>query len=126
MSTIVFGACLLMLAGAAAGVMYRLVKGPAMLDRVLASDVLLSVVATAVALEMVWSGHTDYMMVIVTIALLGFIGSVSVARFVQPTRPRSISETAEEARSTPEGAASSAAQGARGPSAGADDGRKGE
>lgn len=93
MSPVVLGICLVMLAVAAAGVLYRLVKGPALLDRVLASDVLLAVVAAAIAVEMVWKSHTDYMIVIVTLSLLGFIGSVSVARFVQPTRPRKTGET---------------------------------
>lgn len=101
MSTIVMAVCLVMLAGAAAGVLYRLVKGPALLDRVLSSDVLLSVVVAAIALEMVWSDHTDYMMVIVTVSLLGFIGSVSVARFVQPTRPRKTGQTDEGATKEP-------------------------
>lgn len=95
MSTIVMAVCLVMLAGAAAGVLYRLVKGPSLLDRVLSSDVLLSVVVAAIALEMVWSDHADYMMVIVAVSLLGFIGSVSVARFVQPTRPRKSGQSDE-------------------------------
>ena len=97
MSPVVLGICLVMLAVAAAGVLYRLVKGPALLDRVLASDVLLAVVAAAIAVEMVWKSHTDYVIVIVTLSLLGFIGSVSVARFVQPTRPRKAGETEEAA-----------------------------
>lgn len=101
MSTIVMAVCLVMLAGAAAGVLYRLVKGPSLLDRVLSSDVLLSVVVAAIALEMVWSDHSDYMMVIVTVSLLGFIGSVSVARFVQPTRPRKTGQTDEGATKEP-------------------------
>ncbi|MFD3800526.1 monovalent cation/H+ antiporter complex subunit F [Kocuria palustris] len=101
MSTIVMAVCLVMLAGAAAGVLYRLVKGPSLLDRVLSSDVLLSVVVAAIALEMVWSDHSDYMMVFVTVSLLGFIGSVSVARFVQPTRPRKTGQTDEGATKEP-------------------------
>lgn len=106
MSTIVMAVCLVMLAGAAAGVLYRLVKGPSLLDRVLSSDVLLSVVVAAIALEMVWRDHTDYMIVVVTVSLLGFIGSVSVARFVQPTRPRKTGETDGGATKEPAEAAS--------------------
>lgn len=101
MSTIVLSICLVMLTGCAAGVLYRLVKGPALLDRVLASDVLLSLVASGIALQMVWTGDVEYLILIVTVALVGFIGSVSVARFVQPTRPRK----AHEAGSGPDGAA---------------------
>ena len=86
MSTIVMAVCLVMLAGAAAGVLYRLVKGPSLLDRVLSSDVLLSVVVAAIALEMVWSDHSDYMMVIVTVSLLGFIGYRKVRKVRPPER----------------------------------------
>ena len=56
MSTIVMAVCLVMLAGAAAGVLYRLVKGPSLLDRVLSSDVLLSVVVAAIALHNIPEG----------------------------------------------------------------------
>lgn len=88
MNPIVMGVCLVMLAVCAAGVLHRLVKGPALLDRVLASDVLLSLVASSIALHMVWSEDYAYLILIVTVSLVGFIGSVSVARFVQPTRPK--------------------------------------
>ena len=81
MSTIVMAVCLVMLAGAAAGVLYRLVKGPSLLDRVLSSDVLLSVVVAAIALEMVWRDHSDYMMVIVTVS------RATISRLAIPKAP---------------------------------------
>lgn len=86
MNPIVLLLAVLLLSGAAAGVLYRLVKGPALLDRVLASDVLLAVVAAAVCLDMIWLGNTDYLILTVMISLVGFLASVTFARFVQ-TRP---------------------------------------
>lgn len=86
MNSIVLLLAVLLLAGAAAGVLYRLVKGPALLDRVLASDVLLAIVAAAVCVDMIWQGNTDYLTLTVMISLVGFLASVTFARFVQ-TRP---------------------------------------
>ncbi|WP_368660373.1 monovalent cation/H+ antiporter complex subunit F [Kocuria sp.] len=86
MNSIVLFLAVLMLAGAAAGVLYRLVKGPALLDRVLASDVLLAIVAAAVCVDMLWQQNTDYLVLTVMISLVGFLASVTFARFVQ-TRP---------------------------------------
>lgn len=86
MNSIVLLLAVLLLAGAASGVLYRLVKGPALLDRVLASDVLLAIVAAAVCVDMIWQENTDYLMLTVMISLVGFLASVTFARFVQ-TRP---------------------------------------
>lgn len=86
MNSIVLLLAVLLLAGAAAGVLYRLVKGPALLDRVLASDVLLAIVAAAVCVDMIWQKNTDYLTLTVMISLVGFLASVTFARFVQ-TRP---------------------------------------
>lgn len=86
MNSVVLFLAVLMLVGAAAGVLYRLVKGPALLDRVLASDVLLAIVAAAVCVDMIWQQNTDYLTLTVMISLVGFLASVTFARFVQ-TRP---------------------------------------
>ncbi|NKE10974.1 cation:proton antiporter [Kocuria subflava] len=86
MNPYVLVTAVLLLSGGAVGVLYRLVKGPSLLDRVLASDVLLAIVAAAVCVDMVWKGTTDYMILTVMISLVGFLASVTFARFVQ-SRP---------------------------------------
>ncbi|MHA7208519.1 monovalent cation/H+ antiporter complex subunit F [Arthrobacter sp. MDT1-65] len=62
--------------------LYRAVRGPSILDRVLALDVVLAVIGAALVLNMVVNRHLDNLILLVTISLIGFIGSVTVARFV--------------------------------------------
>lgn len=67
---------------AAAGAIYRLALGPSLLDRVIASDVLLAIVGAALAIEMVYNHHMDNIFLLVIISLIGFLGAVTVARNV--------------------------------------------
>lgn len=71
----------------AAAAIVRTIKGPSLLDRVLAIDVLLSVVSAALITEMAVNGHQNNLVLVVVICLVGFIGSVTVARFVIDRRP---------------------------------------
>ncbi|KQO03483.1 MULTISPECIES: monovalent cation/H+ antiporter complex subunit F [unclassified Arthrobacter] len=75
----VVGGILALAAGLA---LYRAVLGPSILDRVLALDVVLAVIGAALVLNMVVNRHLDNLILLVTISLIGFIGSVTVARFV--------------------------------------------
>jgi multicomponent Na+:H+ antiporter subunit F len=59
----------------------RVSLGPTMLDRVVALDVLVAVVICGLALEAAMHRHTTTLPVLVVLSLLGFVGSVSVARF---------------------------------------------
>ncbi len=52
-----------------------------MLDRVVALDVLVAVVICGLALEAAVRQHTTTLPILVVLSLLGFVGSVSVARF---------------------------------------------
>jgi multicomponent Na+:H+ antiporter subunit F len=67
---------------AAALALYRAVRGPSILDRVLALDVVLAIIGAVLVLNMVVNRHLDNLILLVTISLVGFIGSVTVARFV--------------------------------------------
>ncbi|MBG6224370.1 multicomponent Na+:H+ antiporter subunit F [Arthrobacter sp. CAN_A2] len=62
--------------------LYRAVRGPSILDRVLAIDVVLAIVGGGLVLNMVVGRHLDNLLLLVTISLIGFVGSVTVARFV--------------------------------------------
>ncbi|MER1997983.1 MAG: monovalent cation/H+ antiporter complex subunit F [Arthrobacter sp.] len=75
-----------MLAVSAAGAIFRIVRGPSILDRVLAADVLLAIVGGALIVDMVVNRNLDYLALLVAISLIGFIGSVTVARFVTDRR----------------------------------------
>ncbi|MDP5226748.1 MULTISPECIES: monovalent cation/H+ antiporter complex subunit F [Arthrobacter] len=68
---------------AAAAAIYRIAKGPSLLDRMLASDVLLSIVVTALLLDMAVNRNLNNLVLVISLAVVGFIGSVTVARFVQ-------------------------------------------
>jgi multicomponent Na+:H+ antiporter subunit F len=59
----------------------RISWGPTMLDRVVALDVLVAVVICGLALEAAVHRHTTTLPILVVLSLLGFVGSVSVARF---------------------------------------------
>lgn len=74
-----------LLSAATAGALYRLARGPSLLDRVVATDVLLAIVAAALAVEMAYHRHLDNLVLMVIVSLVGFIGSVTVARFATQT-----------------------------------------
>lgn len=74
------GALLLM--AAAILTVVRMSRGPSSLDRVVAADVLVAVVIAALALEAILNDHTTTLPVMLVLSLLGFAGSVSIARFV--------------------------------------------
>lgn len=74
------------LALAALGAVYRILKGPSLLDRVLATDVLLAILAAALAVDMAVHRRLDNLVLLVSISLIGFIGSVVVARYVSEKR----------------------------------------
>ncbi|MFZ2529396.1 MAG: monovalent cation/H+ antiporter complex subunit F [Rhodococcus sp. (in: high G+C Gram-positive bacteria)] len=60
---------------------YRVLAGPTSLDRLVAVDAILAIAMCGLALWAVYSGDTTIAPAIVALALVGFIGSVSVARF---------------------------------------------
>lgn len=64
----------------------RLVRGPGLLDRVVALDCLLVILVMAVATESS-SGNRSGVALSITVsaALLGFVGTVAVARYVERT-----------------------------------------
>ena len=70
-----------LLAAAAALALVRAERGPSMLDRTVALDVLTSVIVGAIALEAAWSLRIDTVPILVVLALVGFISSVTIARF---------------------------------------------
>ncbi|QJU56158.1 sodium:proton antiporter [Herbiconiux sp. SALV-R1] len=70
------------MAAGAVGALYRIIKGPSALDRIIASDVLVATAIIAIGAEMAINRHTDNLPVMLGLALFGIVGSVSVARFI--------------------------------------------
>ena len=62
--------------------LWRIVKGPSILDRAVASDVLLTEVMCVLGAEMALNHHTRTLPVLLIIAAVGVFGSISIARFV--------------------------------------------
>ncbi len=63
----------------------RIVRGPSMLDRTVAADVLMAATAGAFGIEAAVSRSTTTLPILVVLALVGFLGSVSIARFAPQT-----------------------------------------
>lgn len=81
--TTVLAVCgLVILGGAALLTLIRMARGPSTLDRVVAGDVLIAVVIAALAVEAVVNRHATTLPVILVLALVGFAGSLSMARFL--------------------------------------------
>jgi len=59
----------------------RIVRGPTMLDRAVATDTFIAMVAAAIGIEAVANDRTLTLPILVALALVGFLGSVAVARF---------------------------------------------
>ncbi|MFC0096664.1 monovalent cation/H+ antiporter complex subunit F [Micromonospora marina] len=66
----------------------RIIRGPSILDRAVATDVLLAVAVAAIATEAAYSRDATALPVLVVLALVGFVGSVSVARFASRRGPK--------------------------------------
>jgi multicomponent Na+:H+ antiporter subunit F len=86
MMQIVLAVTAVILSLAAAGAIIRIARGPSLLDRVLASDVLLAILGAALCIDMAVNRHLNNLMLLVALSVVGFIGSVTVARFVADRR----------------------------------------
>jgi multicomponent Na+:H+ antiporter subunit F len=92
----------LLTAGLALAVI-RAEKGPSILDRTVALDIVVTTMIAAVALYAAVERRADVVPVLVVLSLVGFVGSVTVARFasVEPEgegRVRTREEVAAEDR----------------------------
>ncbi|MBD7919024.1 pH regulation protein F [Cellulomonas sp. Sa3CUA2] len=102
---VVVGGVLLTLGAAFAIV--RAEKGPSILDRTVALDIVVTTMIAAVALYAAYFRRADVVPLLVVLSLVGFVGSVTVARFaaVEPegegrvrTREEVAAEEAEKRR----------------------------
>lgn len=75
-------AIMVVFALAAVVTLIRIVRGPSILDRAVASDVLMTEVMCVLGAEMAINGHTRNIPVMLIIAAVGVFGSIAVARFV--------------------------------------------
>lgn len=81
MMTVALYICGAMLTAASVLILVRITNGPTMLDRIIAFDVFVAVLICIIGLEAAVNRHTTTLPILVSLSLIGFIGSVSVAAF---------------------------------------------
>lgn len=80
--TVLMIAIYVLFGAAALLTLVRVIRGPSILDRAVASDVLLTLVVCVIGAEMVINHHTRSLPVMLIIAAVGVFGSIAIARFV--------------------------------------------
>ncbi|MDP9430183.1 MAG: monovalent cation/H+ antiporter complex subunit F [Actinomycetota bacterium] len=80
--TVVAYALYALIGGGAMLALIRLARGPSLLDRVVATDTLLVIIAAGLAVHAALTQDPTVVPVLVVVALLAFVGTVSVARYV--------------------------------------------
>lgn len=92
----------------------RVEKGPSVLDRMVGLDVITSILIIGVALEAAWARRNLTIPILAALSLVGFVGSLSIARFVavEPEDAGRI-QTIEEARAEDEARAEAEEEAAR-------------
>jgi multicomponent Na+:H+ antiporter subunit F len=63
--------------------LWRLIEGPSIADRVVATDLFLTFLVMSAGVLSVRSGQGDYLEVMLVIAVVGFLGTAMVARFIE-------------------------------------------
>jgi multicomponent Na+:H+ antiporter subunit F len=74
---------LVMISAGALFTSYRLIVGPSLADRVVATDVLLTLLTTAAGVLAYQTGEGTFLGAMVVVAILGFLGTAMVARFIE-------------------------------------------
>lgn len=75
--------CLAVLAGSLLLVVAFVLRSRGLVERALGLDTMLSVVLNGIAVTVVLTADPDLVVLAVLIAVLGFVGTVTVARFVE-------------------------------------------
>ncbi|MFC5123855.1 monovalent cation/H+ antiporter complex subunit F [Pseudoclavibacter helvolus] len=71
-----------MFAVAALLAVIRIIRGPSIIDRMVASDALLTILICVLVADMIIRGHTDTLPLVLALAMTAFIASIAVARHV--------------------------------------------
>lgn len=90
-----------LLAASAVMAFIRLVRGPSVLDRALALDVVMVVLMSAVAAEAAFNRHQSSLAILAALAVVGFVGSVAIARFAARREATARKEAASARQEAP-------------------------
>jgi multicomponent Na+:H+ antiporter subunit F len=80
--TVLLGIVYVVFAVSALMTVWRIIVGPSILDRAVASDVLLTLIMCVLGAEMAINHHTRTLPLLLIVAAVGVFGSISIARFV--------------------------------------------
>lgn len=86
MSVVIFVSFLLISLGTVA-IVIRMLIGPTLADRIVATDLLLTMLMCGAVVESARSGSRVYLVVTVVLAVVGFLGTASVARYMERKGP---------------------------------------
>lgn len=111
----------ILLVSAALLTVARIITGPSVLDRVVASDVLVSIVVCSLGAQTALVEGSSTLGLLISLSLVGFMGSVAVARFVARDRdypvefdqPDTLEEPGDDASGGPAGGQEPGRQGGR-------------
>lgn len=67
---------------------YRMLIGPRILDRMIASDMLMTTLICVLGVQMVVTGSVITVPIMLALAVTGFLSSVAVARYVSRRRTK--------------------------------------
>jgi multicomponent Na+:H+ antiporter subunit F len=68
--------------------LFRLVKGPSAPDRVVALDLITGLAVGIIAIDCALTGEPQLLRVAMGLALISFLGTVAVARYLEKSVPR--------------------------------------
>ncbi|MEU8674811.1 monovalent cation/H+ antiporter complex subunit F [Streptomyces sp. NPDC048560] len=102
---ILLTAAVVLIVAAGALLLIRIRRGPSMLDRAIALDVCAALIIAGLGAKSAFSRDPYYFPIMMVLAILGFTGSVGIARFIavrdrpkaraRPTPPAGTNEEAE-------------------------------
>ena len=81
--TVVTTIAFVLLGLGATGALWRLLVGPSLADRVVAADLILTLLVMGAAVQSARSGQGSYLAVMLVVAGVGFLGTAVVARFIE-------------------------------------------
>lgn len=95
MDYVIFGSAALLFISALM-IVYRAAKGPTALDRMVCVDMLTSIVIGGFALLAAATRRVDLLPVFISLSIIGFIGSTTLARFSAPLTAQTRKELAKK------------------------------
>jgi multisubunit Na+/H+ antiporter MnhF subunit len=85
--SIVIAASFTLIALGSIATLIRMLLGPTLADRIVATDLLLTLLMGGAAVESARTGEQVYLVVMVVIAVVGFLGTSFVARYMEAKGP---------------------------------------